>query len=84
MKTCLPSALLALFALCSPTHAAEPVALDRIDMVCLETVLQNCKVLIAGFLNVDWGDDEGKPMLAWQTQSGFTPEDGVLGGFVLL
>ncbi|MBJ3787048.1 hypothetical protein [Devosia sediminis] len=84
MKTRLPSALLALFALSSPTHAAEPIARDRIITVCVETVLQNCKVLTAGFLNVDWGDDEGKPMLAWQTQSGFTPEDGVLGGFVLL
>ncbi|MBN9317088.1 MAG: hypothetical protein J0I99_15200 [Devosia sp.] len=84
MKTRLPSALLALFALASPIHASEPVSLDRIDMVCLETVLQNCKVLTAGFLNVDWGDDEGTPLLAWQTQSGFTPEDGVLGGFVLL
>jgi hypothetical protein len=70
--------------LVTPTWAEEPISLDGIDTVCLKSVLQDCKVLTAGFLNVDWGDDEGAPMLAWQTQSGFTPEDGVLGGFVLL
>lgn len=85
MKThLLPAAALACLALASPIHASEPIGIDRIDTVCLETVLRGCKVLTAGFLNVDWGDDEGAPMLAWQTQSGFTPEDGVLGGFVLL
>lgn len=68
----------------TPARAEAPFSLDQIDTICLETVLRDCKVLTAGFLNVDWGNDEGAPMLAWQTQSGFTPEDGVLGGFVLL
>lgn len=83
MKTHLNAAFLAFFGLISPIYADEPISLDRIETVCLETVLQDCQVLTAGFLNVGWGDDEGSPMLAWQTQSGFTPEDGVLGGFAL-
>ena len=84
MKTRLPAAVVVFLALAAPICAEEPISLDRIETVCLETILQNCKVLTAGFLNVDWGDDEGAPLLAWQTQAGFTPEDGVLGGFVLL
>lgn len=84
MKASLPAAIFVLLGVTIPTWAAEPISLDRIATVCLETVLRNCKVLTAGYLNVDWGDDEGAPMLAWQTQAGFTPEDGVLGGFVLL
>lgn len=84
MKTRLLAPAMAFLGLASPIHAGGPINLDRINTVCLETVLRDCKVLTAGFLNVDWGHEDGAPMLAWQTQSGFTPEDGVLGGFVLL
>ena len=76
--------ILIVFTLAAPARADEQIRLGHIDTICLETVLRDCKVLTAGFLNVDWGDEEGTPLLAWQTQSGFTPEDGVLGGFVLL
>ena len=67
-----------------PALAEKPVDVRKIDKVCLETILRNCKVLTAGFINRDGGVDTGKPMLAWQTQTGFTLEDGGLGGFVLL
>lgn len=86
MATCLRASVLAViaFGLATPVQANEPFLLDRIDTECLETILSDCKVLTAGFVNMDWGDREGAPMLAWQTQTGFTPDDGVLGGFVLL
>lgn len=64
-------------------RASEPVVLDGIGSACLETRLGDCRVLTAGFINADDGDNDGAPRLAWQTQAGFTPEDGVLGGFVL-
>ncbi|KRA46194.1 hypothetical protein [Devosia sp. Root635] len=63
--------------------AQEPVTLQSLDFDCLQTILRNCEVLTAGYVNVDSGEYEGAPMLAWQTQSGFTHDDGVLGGFVL-
>ena len=84
MKTRLPAAVAAFLGLAARICAEEPISLDRIDTICLETILSDCKVLTAGFLNVDWGEHQGAPLLAWQTQAGFTPEDGVLGGFVLL
>ena len=65
-------------------HAENAVDVGRINTVCVETILKSCKVLTAGFINKDGGANEGAPMLAWQTQTGFTPDDGVLGGFVLL
>lgn len=65
-------------------HAAEPVALDNIGTTCLQSQLDDCKVLTGGFLNVsDYGDNNGAPYLAWQTQFGSTDDDGVIGGFVL-
>lgn len=65
------------------TWASQPVALDGIGSACLETPLRGCRVLTAGFLNADGGSDDGEPFIAWQTQMGFTFEDGVAGGFVL-
>lgn len=65
-------------------EAAEPhMPIEGIGSACLQTVLHNCKVLTAGYINADEGDRDGAPMLAWQTYTGFTPEDGVIGGFVL-
>ncbi len=54
--------------------------LERFDTVCLTRVLSNCRVSGAGFLN----GERGGPRIAWQTQTGFTPERGVLGGVVLM
>jgi len=56
-------------------------AFDIFGAQCLETELHDCRVLSAGVINSDEGAAE--PLLAWQTQAGFTPEAGVLGGFVL-
>jgi hypothetical protein len=79
-----------LFAACLltvlPAAAAEPVALDAIGAECIATQLHDCRVLTAGFINVDDGNDDGAPRIAWQTQGGLIGEagaDGVMGGFVL-
>ena len=62
-------------------RAAE---LDDIGTTCLETSLDGCKVYSGGYFNVaDFGDEGGKPLIAWQTQLGSTAMDGVIGGFVL-
>lgn len=53
-------------------------SLPGLDDTCLETQLQNCSVLASGYI----GDGEG-PRIAFQTQDGFTEEDGVKGGVVL-
>lgn len=64
--------------------AAEAIALDAIGTTCLMTELDECKVLTAGYLNIaEFGDDDGTPLLAWQTQLGTTVGDGIIGGFVL-
>lgn len=76
-------AALALSAAPQGAWASPPVALDGIGSACLETPLRGCRVLTAGFLNADSGPDDGEPFIAWQTQTGFTYEDGVTGGFVL-
>lgn len=81
-----PTAFAALVALSAGLHgawASQPVVLDGIALSCLETPLRGCRVLTAGFLNADGGPDDGAPFIAWQTQMGFTYEDGVTGGFVL-
>ncbi|MBJ3783213.1 hypothetical protein [Devosia sediminis] len=72
--------LAALFA----TPAFAQVSLKSIGDTCLETALDECKVLTAGYFNrADYSDAEGQPLIAWQTQAGSTPDDGVIGGFVL-
>lgn len=64
--------------------AAESVDLRDIGTSCLQTRLDECKVYSAGYLNVaDFSDNDGTPFLAWQTQLGSTPTDGIIGGFVL-
>jgi len=64
--------------------AAEPVALDTIGTACLQSTLDDCKVFTAGYLNVaQFGDTDGQPFIAWQTQYGSTDMDGIIGGFVL-
>lgn len=79
--------LAAVLALTAAPHGAsamaQPFALDEIRSACLETPLQECTVLTAGFLNGFGAPDDGEPFIAWQTQAGFTYEDGVTGGFVL-
>ncbi len=62
---------------------AEPVNIDELDKTCILTQLKNCKVLTSGYLNSDAGDTDGEPLFAWQTQSGYTDIEGILGGFVL-
>ncbi|WP_421926716.1 hypothetical protein [Neoaquamicrobium sediminum] len=75
--------LLALLGTAMPASAGSHMPIEGIGSTCLETILRNCRVLTAGYVNADGGDRDGEPMLAWQTQTGFTPEDGVMGGFVL-
>jgi hypothetical protein len=73
--------MVALLFLPADLRAAE---LDDIGTSCLETSLDDCKVYAAGYFNVaDFSDDGGTPYLAWQTQLGSTPMDGIIGGFVL-
>lgn len=83
MKLAAFAALVALSAAPHGAWASGPVALDGIGSACLETPLRGCRVLTAGFLNADGGPDDGESFIAWQTQMGFTYEDGVTGGFVL-
>jgi hypothetical protein len=63
---------------------AQKLDIAELDTTCIATELQDCHVLTSGRLNVDWGENEGEPLFAWQTQSGFTAENGISGGFVLL
>lgn len=63
---------------------AQTVDIDALDTTCIATDLKNCVVMNSGRINKDGGDDTGAPMLAWQTQTGFTDTDGTLGGFVVL
>ena len=60
--------------------AAELVSLDTVQDVCLGTELSACKVATAGYATSS--DDTHR--IAWQTQTGYTLEDGILGGIVLL
>ncbi len=62
---------------------AEPLYIEDLDTTCIATQLENCIVLTSGRLNNDVGED-GAPLFAWQTQSGYTDVDGISGGFVLL
>ncbi|MBU1305059.1 MAG: LppP/LprE family lipoprotein [Alphaproteobacteria bacterium] len=66
-----------------PVVAQPREPIKEIGTKCLETILRDCKVLTAGYINSDQGYHDGEPMLAWQTQSGVTFQDGVIGGFVL-
>lgn len=80
----LPRLALALAAtLTLATPALAQISLKSIGDTCLETELDDCKVLTAGYFNrADYSDAEGEPLIAWQTQAG-TGEYGVIGGFVL-
>lgn len=63
--------------------ATAQVSLKSIGDTCLETELDACKVLTAGYFNrADYSDADGEPLIAWQTQAG-TGEYGTIGGFVL-
>ncbi|QQR37300.1 hypothetical protein JI749_06750 [Devosia oryziradicis] len=65
-------------------RAAQSVDLSDMATSCLETPLDDCKVFSAGYLNTaNFDDRDGAPFLAWQTQLGSTPTDGIIGGFVL-
>lgn len=54
---------------------AMPRTVRRLGKACIGRALRNCQVLGAGQLGPD---------LAWQSQRGFTPQDGLRGGIVLL
>jgi len=58
----------------------QTVSLDTIDTACIGEVLSDCQVTAAGWINAE----DGMTRIAWQTQFGVTPEDGLLGGVVLL
>lgn len=81
--------ILALLGMAMPLLPADLRAADTVDLTsigttCIDTSLNDCKVITSGYLNVsDFGDNDGQPYLAWQTQRGFTDTDGVIGGFVL-
>lgn len=55
---------------------AAPLA--GLDDTCLETQLKGCTVMASGYIALEHG-----PRIAFQTQAGFTDEDGVKGGVVL-
>lgn len=77
-------AALSFSALLGQTASAQDQAdLSDLGATCLETELDDCKVLTAGYFNrANYGEGEGLPLIAWQTQAG-TSEYGVIGGFVL-
>lgn len=77
------AALLAVSCVASAASASEVADLSDINSKCIESQLQDCEVLTAGFINYEDSEQKGEPRLAWQTQSGSTSEEGTLGGFVL-
>lgn len=58
--------------------SVRAASLPGLDDTCLETELKGCTVLHSGYLATNQG-----PRIAFQTQAGFTDEDGVKGGVVL-
>ena len=63
-----------LFLPADVTAASQP----GLDDTCLETELKGCAVLSSGYIASEQGH-----RIAFQTQAGFTDEDGVKGGVVL-
>ena len=57
---------------------ARAASLPGLDDTCQQTQLKGCSVLASGYIAA-----EGGPRIAFQTQAGFTDEDGVKGGVVL-
>jgi len=53
-------------------------SLPGLDDTCLETPIKGCTVLSSGYIATEQGQ-----RIAFQTQAGFTDEDGVKGGVVL-
>jgi len=79
------TALITGLLLTATAHAEDPISVKEIGSTCLLASLDDCKVLSAGFLNVnDYGDNSGAPHLAWQIQTGSSQDFGAIGGFVLL
>lgn len=58
---------------------AAPTSFDGFQATCIGTILDECKVLSAGYLN----KDDGSFDLAFQTQGGSTVEDGSIGSILL-
>jgi len=56
-----------------------PADLRAAETACTDSPLSDCRVLGAGIIN----DEDGAPLLSWQTQTGFTEQTGIIGGFVL-
>lgn len=80
MKPLVIAVLLALLGAAMPASAGSHMPIEGIGSTCLETILRNCRVLTAGYVNADGGDRDGEPMLAWQTQTGFTPKTASWAG----
>ena len=79
------SALVTCLLLTTTVQAEDPISVKEIGSTCLLASLDDCKVLSAGFLNVNnYGDSDGAPWLAWQIQTGSSQDFGAIGGFVLL
>lgn len=76
MKLHLASTLLAA-GVCTAGEANE-ASLPHLDDVCLESLLKDCTVSASGYVSL-----EGGQRLAYQTQTGFTEDEGVTGGVVL-
>ena len=65
MKPLVIAVLLALLGAAMPASAGSHMPIEGIGSTCLETILRNCRVLTAGYVNADGGDRDGEPMLAW-------------------
>ena len=81
MKLRLASNLLASafmsFSMVGANHASA-ASMPGLDDVCLETLLKDCTVSASGYASTDGGQ-----RIAFQTQTGFTAENGIKGGLVL-
>ena len=60
------------------------VSPDDLMGACVDVRLQGCSPLMGGFINLGREDDALPRRLFWQIQDGFTYEDGVQGGWVVL
>lgn len=59
--------------------AADGFDADQLNSACLASILKGCDVVSSGYV----GNRELDGQVAFQTQSGFTDDDGVLDGIVL-
>lgn len=57
-------AALAVSAMSNGAAAFDAASLAEIGSVCLETGLRGCRVMAAGFINLDNGPNDGEPFIA--------------------